>query len=37
LREVERERAIGREKGLEEDLERESLDWSFGVKVRLRF
>jgi len=37
LREVERERARGREKGLEEDLERESLDWSFGAKVRLGF
>jgi len=37
LREVERERARGREKGLEEDLERESFDWSFGAKVRLGF
>jgi len=37
LREVDRQRATGREKGLEEDLERESLDWSFGAKVRLGF
>jgi len=37
LREVERERVRGREKGLEEDLERESLDWSFEAKVRLGF
>jgi len=37
LREVERERVRGREKGLEEDLERESLDWSFGAKVRPGF
>jgi len=37
LREVERERVRGRGKGLKEDLERESLDWSFGAKVRLGF
>jgi len=36
-REVERERARGREQGLEEDLERESLDWSFRAKVGLGF
>jgi len=37
LREVERERVRGREHELEEDLERESLGWSFGAKVRLGF
>jgi len=37
LREVERERARGREIWLKEDLERENLDWSFGAKVRLGF
>jgi len=37
LREAEKERARGREQGLEEDLERGNLDWSFGAKVRLGF